>query len=399
MSLTATPAPAASSPETTATPAATKAKLYFPNLDGLRFFCFLSVFLFHAFSTDSAVLKALPAWTFIKTDLFGNGNLGVNFFFVLSGYLITTLLLAEKSLAGRIDVPHFYLRRVLRIWPLFYACMAFGFLVFPLLKKFLGQVPSEGANPLYFFFFLNNIDMLRVNPDSSVLGVLWSVAIEEQFYLFWPVIIALTPRKGLPVVFALIIGGSFAFRAMHVGDHRVLEHHTFACISDMAIGGVAALLAVHESSPLRRWIRGMGKGALWALYAAVLGLFLFRDELFAAPVAVPFARLVCAGVFALVILEQNFAENSLFKMSNFRRLSRLGQMTYGLYCLHFIGLLISMVILKKLHLNTALWHEVLLDPALALVFSVGIAWVSYNFYEMPFLKLKDRFAIITKGGK
>jgi peptidoglycan/LPS O-acetylase OafA/YrhL len=385
-----TPSQAASSPST---------KLYFPNLDGLRFFCFLAVFLFHAFSADSDALKSQPIWTFVKTDLFGNGNLGVSFFFVLSGYLITTLLLAEKELAGRIDVPHFYLRRVLRIWPLFYACVVFGFLVFPFLKKMLGQAPAEEANPIYFLFFINNFDMLRVNPDSSVLGVLWSVAIEEQFYLFWPLIIAFVPRRGLPFVFAIIIGGSMLFRALHVDNHKWLEHHTLSCIGDMAVGGVAALLTQYAHSPVRRWLSTIGRPTLWALYAAVVVLFLFRDELFASHAVLPLSRLVCAIVFALVILEQNFAERSLFKMSNFRRISRLGQFTYGLYCLHFIGLLISMVVLKKLHLNTSLWHELLLDPVLALALSFGVAWMSYRFYEMPFLKLKDRFAIITKGGK
>lgn len=357
------------------------------------------MFLFHAFSTDSADVKANPVWNFVRIDLFGNGNLGVNFFFVLSGYLITTLLLAEKELTGRIDIAHFYLRRVLRIWPLFYACVVFGFVVFPYLKQALGQVPNEAANPWTFVFFVNNFDLLRVNPDSSVLSVLWSVAIEEQFYLFWPLIVAFTPRRGLWVVFALIIGGSLGFRALNVHNHMVLEHHTLSCIGDMATGGVAALLTLHAHQPFRQWLAGAGRSFSAGLYAVLLGLFLFRDEIFENSSALPFGRLVCAIVFALVILEQNFVTRSLFKMHNFPRLSRLGQFTYGLYCLHFIGLLVALVVFNRFSPVTGIWRDILFEPALALAISVAIALVSYYFYESPFLKLKDKFAVITKGGK
>jgi peptidoglycan/LPS O-acetylase OafA/YrhL len=387
--------PASSEPLSASAP-----KLFFPNLDGLRFFCFLAVFFFHAFSADLEVIKADPVWNFVKLRLFGNGSLGVSFFFVLSGYLITTLLLAEKAYAGKINVPMFYLRRVLRIWPLFYACVAFGFLVFPLLKSALGQPGHEPANPLSFIFFFNNIDAIRIRPDSSLLSVLWSVAVEEQFYIFWPLLIAFVPERWLTPTFWGIIGGSFVFRALNAHQPLVLHFHTFSCIGDMAFGGWAALLTRAPDSPVRQWIRNLSRPSLMLLYAALAALLLFRAELFeSVAVLIPFDRLVCALVFALVILEQNYAERSLFKMSNFPRLSRLGQLTYGLYCLHFVGLLASMIILKKLGLNQTLWHEMLLDPALSLAIAIGVAWLSYRFFESPFLRLKDRFAVITKGRK
>jgi peptidoglycan/LPS O-acetylase OafA/YrhL len=95
-------------------------RIYFENLNGLRFPCFLSVFLFHIFRVVSDSFEANPMFYFLKNDLFGNGNLGVNFFFVLSGFLITYLLIEEKILNKQISIPKFWLRRVLRIWPLFF---------------------------------------------------------------------------------------------------------------------------------------------------------------------------------------------------------------------------------------------------------------------------------------
>jgi peptidoglycan/LPS O-acetylase OafA/YrhL len=91
-------------------------RVYFENLDGLRFLCFLSVFFFHSFHTDFDSIRATDTYHFIKRDIFGNGNLGVNFFFVLSGFLITYLLIEEKNLNGQIDIKRFWLRRILRIW-------------------------------------------------------------------------------------------------------------------------------------------------------------------------------------------------------------------------------------------------------------------------------------------
>ena len=102
-------------------------KIYFENLDGLRFLCFLSVFFFHSFHTEYAYIKNTETYNFIKFSVFGNGNLGVNFFFVLSGFLITFLLIAEKELNGQINLRKFWIRRILRIWPLFYFCVFFGF--------------------------------------------------------------------------------------------------------------------------------------------------------------------------------------------------------------------------------------------------------------------------------
>src|SRR5205085_9627779 len=116
-------------------------------------------------------------------SLFGNGNLGVNFFFVLSGFLITYLLIEEKKLTGKIHIGNFWIRRILRIWPLYFACVFIGFVLFPFAKHMAGGTSAETADPWYYLAFINNFDYIKKGlPDSPGLGVLWSVAIEEQFY-------------------------------------------------------------------------------------------------------------------------------------------------------------------------------------------------------------------------
>ncbi len=374
-----------------------KKQLYFENLDGLRFLCFLTVFLYHGFHTELEWMKASPIHHFIKRDIFGNGNLGVNFFFVLSGFLITYILIEEKRLSHGISLPRFWLRRVLRIWPLFYFCVAFGFLAFPALKQLFGGVADETANPWRYLFFLNNFDIIRHGmPDSSVLGVLWSVAVEEQFYLVWPIILSFTPISRMWLPFVGVIAISLMFRATH--DDPVLhEHHTLSCIGDMTVGAFGAWL-VQVSARFKEGVASLNRLVIAGIYVLFALAFLFRDEvLFANATTRVFERLLIAVIILFIILEQTYARRSFFKMKRFRRLTRLGVITYGLYCLHFIGILITLTLTRKLGWNQTLWQVMVLETVMSLTITIILAKLSYRYFESPFLRLKERFSIVATG--
>jgi peptidoglycan/LPS O-acetylase OafA/YrhL len=370
-----------------------KPRVYFENLDGLRFFCFLAIFFFHSFHTDYLYISNSSVYGFVKRFLVANGNLGVNFFFVLSGFLITYLLLEEKNVYGKINLLDFWKRRVLRIWPLFFACLFFGFIIFPQIKILFGEMPRETANPFYYISFLNNFDFIKKPPDASVLGVLWSVAIEEQFYFIWPLLLSVVPAKWYVHFFVGIITISLAFRAIY--DNPVYnEYHTLSCIGDMTIGGLGALWI--QNGMGRQSIERWNRVFLIILYGIVLIVFLFRRELLYSFYAVRvLERAFVAVLFLLVILEQNYARNSLFKVGDFKTVSRLGVYTYGLYCLHFIGILAATHLTSLLHLNIEVWQVLLLDTILALLFTIFIAKLSYQYFERPFLKLKSSLAHIS----
>jgi peptidoglycan/LPS O-acetylase OafA/YrhL len=385
-------------PNLPSSPVLPKPTVFFPNLDGLRFFCFLVVFLFHSFHTEYEHIKSSSIYVFVKLFLFKNGNLGVNFFFVLSGFLITYLLLKEKEFYGKINVLNFWKRRILRIWPLFFACVFFGFVIFPLLKNFLGQESNETANVFYYLTFLNNFDLIKNGlPDASVLGVLWSVAIEEQFYFIWPLLLIVIPSRGYKYLFFAIILLTLVFRGIF--DNSVYnEYHTLSCIGDMTVGGFGALL-IHTTT-LNKKIAAVGKGYIVGLYAAVVLIFLFRDTLQSSYYLIRVSeRILIAVVFLMVILEQNYANNSLFKMGNFKFLSELGTISYGLYCLHFIGILITTNTFKIINFNNHLWQVLFLETICALVITIIIAKLSYRYFESPFLRLKHKLAFIRTPEK
>ena len=181
-------------------------KVYFPNLDGLRFYAFLAVFFAHSFWTEFDYMRLNPAFHFLKEVAY-KGVLGVNFFFVLSGFLITYLLLEEKAVTGKVNIPAFYMRRILRIWPLYYFVVFVGFVVVPFVQSRLGQPTPERGNILYYLAFLGNFD---VKPTSAVLGILWSIAVEEQFYLVWPVVFSIVPPRYYRFLFPVIIAISIS---------------------------------------------------------------------------------------------------------------------------------------------------------------------------------------------
>lgn len=370
----------------------TKDKIYFENLDALRFLCFLSVFFFHSFHTEYSYISESPIYHFIKKDIFGNGNLGVNFFFVLSGFLITYLLIQEKQLNGQINLLKFWMRRILRIWPLFYFAVFFGFVIFPLLKSAFGQTPNETASIGYYLTFLNNFDFIQHGlPDASILGVLWSVAIEEQFYFVWPIILHLLPIQKYWIAFGGIIFASLLFRALN-DSYLMHEFHTLSCIGDMATGAMGAWL-ISTNNKFKSYITKLTSIKIGVIYLLFIVIFLFRGELLFANYYIRiFERVLIACVIILIILEQSYAKNSLFKLSNFKTISKLGIITYGLYCLHFIGILITTTIMGKLEFNTHLWQIVLVDTSLALTITIVISKLSYTYCEQPFLRLKEKFA-------
>lgn len=389
----------------TAPPAAPadRAKVFFPNLDGLRFISFLVVFLHHCYLSFFSYLETSSPVAFsLQSFLFKYGTLGVNFFFVLSGFLITYLLIKEKEVTGTIHIRNFYIRRILRIWPLYYLCLAIGFVGFAVLKKMSGEIPQESANAWYYIFLVGNFDYMHtwpVKPDAILLSVLWSVCVEEQFYLAWPVILRFTPVRSYKYVFGGIILLSLIFRSFYTAQnevhHAVRYFHTLSLIGDMALGALLAWL-VSFPSKFRDWITNLPKAAIAFIYIGTLCVTLGKEYVFPYGIPIIFERLVIGIFFALIIAEQNFARNSLFKMSRFKGVSRLGIYTYGLYCLHLLGMYATVKLVVKLGWREDQLWVAAASAVIGLLLSIVISLASYHLFEKWFLRWKDKFAFITK---
>ena len=135
----------------------------------------------------------------------------------------------------------------------------------------------------------------------------------------------------------------------------------------------------------------------WNFFWSFFLFLFFRQDIFINnPYLRIFERSILALAIIIIILEQCFAETSYFKMSGLKKITQLGVVTYGLYCIHFIIISLVTAISKKFGLDAHLWQVIILQPVISLVITIGLSLLSYKYFELPFLKLKNRFAYIVK---
>jgi peptidoglycan/LPS O-acetylase OafA/YrhL len=376
-------------------------KIYFPNLDSLRSIAFLLVFLQHSVSDQLLTGHNILIDCFLNR-LFRGGEMGVSVFFVLSGFLITYLILNELNSTNTINIKHFYIRRALRIWPLYYAVLIFIFFIYPILRNLAGMDSSHGHNIPYYFLFLSNFDIIHIDHYFETMAwgpitVTWSVAVEEQFYLTWPLFFAFVPRRFYSLIFISIISLSLVFRYFHIHDKPVMLYHSFIVCADLAIGGLCAYYAFNYKK-FTLFFVNLRKNAIISLYfLGFLWLFFIPDLSKKNDVLLFFSRFINTLFFAFIILEQNYAQQSFYKFSNLKTLTFWGKYTYGLYLLHNIVLLFIFIALgpKLLNINyEAYFLPNFMVCLVGLVMSMVISYVSYEYFEKRFLTLKERFSTI-----
>ena len=374
-----------------------KNKVYFENLDGLRFIAFFLVFVQHCFALDLNIsnnyIHAL------REGALSAGDVGVSFFFVLSGFLITYLILSEINLTGQINIKNFYIRRTLRIWPLYFGVLVLGFVIYPALKSLMGNYPAPANNPWYYFTFASNFDLINVmrnfyGQDFIALDVTWSVAIEEQFYLVWPLFFLILPKRNYHYIFWSVIIFSLLFRIYYYDDYLINYLHTFSVISDMAVGGLFAYYAINNHNFIP-FFEKLKKPLIITIY--VLGILLVLHRNLISEVIPPITRVLCSLFYAFIILEQNYCSKSVYKISGSKLLTNLGKISYGLYLLHPWSIQAIIVVKKFFNWNTSNYLIVILINATALILTIIISYISFNYFEAYFLNMKKKFALIKKA--
>jgi peptidoglycan/LPS O-acetylase OafA/YrhL len=388
--------------------------VYFENLDGLRFFAFLAVFISHA-SLFLGYNNESNLWLGIKKYILINGDVGVSFFFVLSGFLITYLLFREKDNHGKISLKNFYLRRILRIWPVYFITLIVGFFILPIVAKLLLEngsfifslTPTFSILP-YYLFFLANFNLAFYGGGSVPVDVLWSISVEEQFYLIWPWVIAFLPRKHLLKFLGSIVLVSCIYRYTYALSPNVIAYSTFSVMSDLAIGSMLAFFVYtknYTAGKIRGAILSIPKKGIAIIYAVmfllIFGRHLITDLLIQNNsighsifynLFVAILPLILALLFAFVIFEQNESSKSLFKIGRSKTTTLLGKISYGLYSYHMFAFVIVLLTISSLgfSLEYTSFFQWLIISLLSLISVLILAFISYYGIEKWFLKMKPK---------
>jgi peptidoglycan/LPS O-acetylase OafA/YrhL len=363
------------------------ARFYRPELDVLRFFAFFLVFIRHVTMQPASYFaeRHIPVWASRMWLTASNtGSYGVDLFFTLSSYLITELLLREKSERGTLDVRAFYIRRILRIWPLY-----FFFLLLVVTIPFCS--PEHQFTLRYVFLFLvllGNWAMVVYGWPNCVANPLWSVSVEEQFYLLWPPIVARLNRRGIIVAAAVMIVVANLTRIcvcfLH-GTAPQLWGNSFAHLDSIAAGILIAVFLNGRVPKIKNGIRaGMIGVALFALLLRAHFSEIQPQDALGWGETILGWPAVAAACASILIAFTGVEMNLPF-------LRYLGKISYGLYVYHLLCVRLAEEMLKDVFGLAHMVGRLVLSLGLTIIF----AGASYTFLETPFLRLKSRFAHVA----
>ena len=353
----------------------------FETFDALRFFAFFKVFLFHI------PIVSFPVFNFIKNG----GGSAVCFFFSLSGFLITYLILEEKKQTGRMNLHNFFLRRALRIWPLYYLMLLFAFLS-PTILSFISLNNSgEGYKPdwIMSIFFLENYKMILTDSFANVspLGVMWSLCVEEHFYFIWGIAFFFIPlRKIYVFIGASIILAIIARYVFYLNGWSFLD--IFTNLDYFAYGAIPAVLFSLFKESITKFLSKISDPIkISVLFIALSIVFVFPNIYFRYKELIEpsILGLTFCSIIILIVFE-----NQKFCIGSTNIFSVLGTFTYSLYLTHTIVINLFIKLFEKMELS-------LTSPSIALLFvlitfsiTIAASMLSYYLIEKPFLKLKNK---------
>lgn len=358
---------------------------YYPSLDGLRGIAILCVISCHNYNF-------LPFFRF--------GWIGVDLFFVLSGFLITDILLKTKD--HRNFLRNFYIRRSLRIFPLFYLFVILYFSIIPFLAEFHEQyIYFKQHWTMVWFHLINWLYIFHERPNHSLLlGHLWSLSLEEQFYFFWPFIFLIFKKikhLALAVLLILLICiASRIFSWLYIeSDYTNYTFQSMTRIDGLCIGSIIAIGRLQDkSSAQKKFLQFSGVVAVFFLSLAAFSKLTV--------IQIPYFRLlgytmisVVFGIVTLIAIERKSRPARFLLESNI--LKYFGKISYSLYLFHWPVLVFCKMYIpeKLIQIDVSNTSSRFIVASLAFIISILASHLSYFLLEKRILELKD---ILTSEG-
>ncbi|MBL1213697.1 MAG: acyltransferase [Ignavibacteriae bacterium] len=369
---------------------------FFEGLNGLRFIAAYLVVIHHA---EQIRLK-YGLFNLKQFTVFNNGGIAVTFFFVLSGFLITYLLLKEETKTGDISVRNFYIRRVLRIWPLYYLLVLIGTVLLPFILEFFNynyQMPyTFGETIGYFVFFMPFV--VNILYGTHLLDPLWSIGVEEIYYLMWAPLTKFFKKYFLQLIIAIFIIKVIIMAFSYLGYFNDVARQIIGLLKfeAMAIGAFGAYYIYYTEKPIEsRWF--FSNAIQFAVFSFLVSKFLLQSFLiehipqftilFTTPI---FSELLLMAAFCWIIISVSLNPKSFVKLNN-KYLDYLGDISYGIYMYHMITIFAIVLFLKNFLNGLPNSVSTILFYIIVTFFVILISAISKSIFENKFLKLKKKF--------
>ena len=381
----------------------TALRLHLPALDGLRGVAILAVLCFHL--TDILGVSASSSWIDRGVHkVFAQGWMGVDLFFVLSGLLITGVLLDAEGTSHYFR--NFYMRRVLRIFPLYYAVVGFYLVILPIIApRISAEYGVVVGNPIYYWLYFSNHAIAQGLAGGKqqfvgVLGPTWSLGVEEQFYLVWPLLVYFLSRRGMVRACVGAVAMAIALRIVLLssGVHWAYISTLTPCRLDaLAIGGLLACLIRQRhgiAALARRAVpTSIVSAALFAFIIAAQHLFAWDQGRlrYAFGFTLVATLSACVMLFAIAGPRRRLLSRALSNPV----LTSFGKYSYGLYLLHVPLQEVIRRWMIPVNRFPMLGKSHLPGMAVYIALSLGVyfaaAWLSWHLLEEPFFRLKRYF--------
>jgi peptidoglycan/LPS O-acetylase OafA/YrhL len=350
-------------------------KLYFPAIDGLRFFAFFLVFLHHC-------KPVYPNRLFYDT-----GWIGVELFFLISAFLLTKLLKEEYSQSKAIHIRHFYARRILRIWPLYFFYLA----IVTVYAITIATRPFDESRLIGNIFFYDNFLSALHSYNKNIFTFhLWSVSLEEQYYLLFPFAVPWLVKQNQKTVIRIFLVIYAAMIAGRIVSVIYEKHHPFIYVlplsGDCILAGILLGLGFFDKL--------IAKLSSWLAFIAAL-LLLSTILILPARSATGYHQVylytIIALAFSLLFISASNNPNKVISFIFTNKLVRyLGKISYGLYVYHIVSIYGARSICYRLQLDPVKYHFLL-----SLFITIIISILSYELFEKLVLRYKKRYTVIT----
>jgi len=367
---------------------------YFNSLNGLRFFAAFLVVIHHS----ETIRLSYNMFNLKQFSLFNNGGLAVSFFFVLSGFLITYLLLKEKSNTKQISIKKFYLRRILRIWPLYYLLVFIGTVVLPAILFYVSSevsIPYSFSDVILYYIFFTPF-MVNIFYGHHFLEPLWSIGVEEVFYLIWAPLIKIFKSRSLTVILLVLILKVITMILMFLFFKNSILYQVLSYLKfeSMAIGALGAYLVFNSKKEISSFLIFSKTAQIIIFTFLILRLTTFKYFLveggwmsfcFNTPL---FSSIILDFIFLWLILNLSLNKNHIINFNN-SILNFLGDISYGIYMYHML-IIFSVVLLFSNFLNTISGvYSTLLFYLITTILVLFVSYLSKILFEDKFLRLKN----------